>query len=91
MPVPKSTFKAEGKFFDNRIREDFAGDALYLGLMVGFGGAFLKRQEKVFTLPNIGNPFVIRAPERVSDRFALSIEDRSFQSDIDMGLHCVRL
>jgi hypothetical protein len=84
-------FQAEGELFDYRIGEDFASDAFHLKLLSRFGVPIFERQEKVFALADIGDAFIFHAAESVGDCFALSVKDRAFERDIDMGLHCDRL
>lgn len=87
--LPASWLEAEGKFLDHRVGEDFASNALHLGLLVRCRKAIFKRQQEIFSLPDIGNAFVGHAAKCIGDGFALGIEHRSFQCDVDMCLHCV--
>jgi hypothetical protein len=84
-----SVFDAKGEFFDDWIGEDFASDAL--DLIPGIGGfkTLVECEEKVFALADIIDATIFHAPESIGDGLALGIEDGSFQSDIDMGLHDV--
>ena len=86
-----SSFKPKGELFNHGVGQNLAGDAFDLGLMRSLGQAILKRQEEILALANVRNAFVFHATKRIGNSLSLSVKDGSFQRDIDMGLHYVRL
>jgi len=82
-------FDAEGKLFDHRVGEHLAGDAFDLGFGSLSFQAILKGQNKVLTLPNVGDTFVFHPTQSVRNRLALGIQDSALQCNVDMSLHRV--
>lgn len=82
-------FDAEGKLFDDGVGQNLGGDALDLCFR-GFGvDSVFKGEEEILSLADVADAFVLHATECIGDGLALSIEDRSFESYIDMSLHRV--
>jgi hypothetical protein len=75
------------KFFNNRIREDFAGDPLDQG-SGGVGGESIgEGKREILTLADRGHLCETDLVQRVLDGLALGVQDRCLQRDVDMCLH----
>src|ERR1035437_6264409 len=75
------------KLFDYRVGEHFASDPLDLGPRRINCEPVRQSQCKVFALAHGSYGRKSDLAQSVLDGLALRIEDRSFQRDIDMGLH----
>jgi hypothetical protein len=84
-------FEMKGKFLDDRIGEDFAGNALNLG--TGCSGIELapKLYDKVFALTDIFDSLVLHLHQCVVNSLSLRIEDSLLECYVDMSLHRNRL
>ncbi len=78
---------AIGKLFDHGVGEHFAGDPLDLSPRRINCESVRQSQCKVFALAHGSYGRKSDLAQSVLDGLALRIEDRSFQRDIDMGLH----
>jgi hypothetical protein len=82
-----SGFGAESELFDDGVGEDLAGDAFDFDAGFFRIDAVFDGQEEVLALANIGNVFVFHATQGVGDGLALGIENRAFESDVNVSLH----
>ena len=82
-----SGFEAEGIFLDDGIGEDFARDAIDLGVGVGLGERRSEAKDEVFALADVVDTLIAHAGESLGDGFSLGVEDGALQRDIDMSLH----
>jgi len=79
------------KLFDHRVREHLAGNALDHGAG-GLGREpIVKQKREILALAHCGYIRKSDLAQGVVDGLALRIEDRSFQCDMDMRLHHLRL
>jgi hypothetical protein len=91
-PRPKSSrsgLKPERKLFNHRVCQDLTRNPLHLGLRGALFQSILQSQQKILSLPHIGNAAIFHSPQCICNRLPLGIQHRSFQRDIDMSLHLV--
>ena len=82
-----STFNTITVLFNHRIRQDFAGNLFHLGLSRRSVQTLLEGEDKVLTLPHIGDILVLHPRQGIRNGLPLCVEHRTFQRDIDIGLH----
>ena len=73
--------------FDDRIGEDFGGDALNLGAGSLGGEPIGEGKREILALPHGSHLGKTDLAQGILDGLALRIEDRCLQRDIDMRLH----
>jgi hypothetical protein len=87
---PRLLDDLEAVFLDNRIGQDFLGDALQL-LLRFFTVPAVQIQDEKFALADVFDGLITQAGERVVDSLALGIEDRAFRHDPDVSFHVVSI
>ena len=86
---PNSALKPERKLFNHRVCQDFTGNPLHLSLRRLLFQSIVQSQQKILSLPYIGNAAIFHPPQCICNCLPLGIQHRSFQRDIDMSLHPV--
>jgi hypothetical protein len=76
----------EAVFLDDRIGQNFLGDALQL-LLSFFTVPAVQIQDEKFALADVFDGLITQAGERVVDCLALGIEDRAFWHHPDVSFH----
>ena len=71
----ESFFDGVGKLFNNRVREHFGCNALYLGVGRGRVERVIERQDEIFALANVGHAFVLHLCKRALDCLTLRVEN----------------
>jgi len=84
---PTSGFGAEGELFDDGVGEDLAGDAFDFGAGGLDVDAVFEGEEEVLALADVGDAPVFHAAKSIGDGLALGVEDRAFESYVDVSLH----
>src|SRR5579872_1219458 len=77
----------ETEFFNDRIGEHFASDALDFGLRLFARKSSVQRQLKIFSLAHTLQALVAHLLERALTGFALGVEDAFLQRYINVGCH----
>lgn len=80
-------FEFVGEFLDYRIGENLASDPLHLGFGHFLLNRWVKGEDEVLALANVCHALVIHLFQSSLDGFALGVENRSLESDVDVGFH----
>src|SRR5262249_44522597 len=83
--------QGEPEFFNYRIGQNFAGDALDLRLGFIVGKAPIERQFEILSLAHAFQAFIAHLFQRTLDGFALRVKDSFLQRNVDVGCHKRRL
>src|SRR5579871_3590515 len=86
-----SGLDAVGEFFDDRICQNFPGDALDFGVCRRRIGeeCIIQGELEVLSLTNVSDTLIVHATQRTGNRLTLRVEHRALQRDIHMRFHRV--
>jgi len=72
------TFKPKGKLFNHRVYQHFTRNPFHLGLRGVLFQSIIQSQQKILSLPYIGNAAILHSPQCICNRLPLGIQHRSF-------------
>jgi len=82
-----SLCEGAAKFFDYRVGEHFARNALQFRLRLFAAEPAIECQLKIFSLADLFQAFIAHLLKRPMDRLSLRIEDALLQRNVDVGFH----